>query len=219
MSVKSGLGVLSLAFAAVAYSSYMVGTLKGQTRPHPFTWFLFSVLTGTGYLIQVAQGGGPGSWVMGVTALICIGLAVATLLKGGWEWSEFDRLDWALLLVAIAVFIVYLATKAATLSACLATATDVIAYGPAIKLLWRDPWRDKASMYGWNSAKFLPSIFALQSRSIATMLYPATLVAVNAAVAIVVIARRKYVPAPLAKRKIAQGAEPLKAMIATSNQQ
>jgi hypothetical protein len=195
MSPSSELGLLSVAIAGIAYSSYMVQTLKRRARPHPFTWILFGVVTGTGYLIQVAQGAGPGSWVMGVTAAVCICLAIATLLKGEWEWSDFDRWDWLLLAVAIVVFIGYLTTKAARLSVCLATATDVIAYGPAIKLLWRDPWSDRASMYAWNSAKFIPSIFALQSRSIATVLYPATLVGVNAAVAALVICRRKYLVA------------------------
>lgn len=188
---KAEWGIASLVIMAIAYAVYLIQTLKNHVQPHPFSWALFGVVTGTGYIIQVTKGAGPGSWVMGFTAAICFLLSAVTLMKGHWRWSDFDRIDWGLLIASLAVFGFYLATKTANLSACLATATDVIGYGPTIKKRWREPWGDSATAYALNSAKFIPSLFALESYSVATWLYPATLVIVNAAVAGLLLLRRR----------------------------
>jgi hypothetical protein len=76
-------------------------------------------------------------------------------------------------------------------SAILATVTDVIGYGSTIKKGWVEPERDSATSFALNSAKFIPSLLALGSYSVATYLYPATLVVMNGAVAAMLLIRRR----------------------------
>ena len=55
-----------------------------------------------------------------------------------------------------------------------------LGYGSTIKKGWIEPQKDSVTSFALNSAKFVPSLFALQSYSLATWLYPATLVLMNA---------------------------------------
>ena len=52
---KDALGILSVAVAIVAAIIYVIQTLRGEVRPHPLSWFLFGVLSATGYWVQRDQ--------------------------------------------------------------------------------------------------------------------------------------------------------------------
>ena len=65
ITFKDLMGALAVVIAVVAYAIYAWQTLRGEARPHPLSWLIFGILTGTGYLVQLDQAAGPGSWVMG----------------------------------------------------------------------------------------------------------------------------------------------------------
>lgn len=200
MTFKEAMGVLSVILMFLAYSIYIWQTMREDgVRPHPFSWFLWGFVTGVVYLVQVTQGAGAGSWVVGFTAIICFLIGGISFFKDKWHFSLFD---WFCLVAGLLVFAYYLLSKNPLQSAILATTTDVIGYGSTIKKGWAHPDKDSVSSFALNSAKFVPSIFALQSYSIATWLYPATLVFMNAGVAIMLLVRRRQLNvAPLTRRQ------------------
>jgi hypothetical protein len=186
---KSAMGVLSLIIMLIAYVIYIWQTSRAQgVRPHPFSWFLWGCVTGVAYLVQVTQGAGAGSWVVGSTAAVCFLISAVSFFKHQWRFSPFD---WLGLTAGLSVFAYYVISTKPTESAILATATDVIGYGSTIRKGWAEPHNDSAISFALNSAKFVPSILALQSYSLATWLYPATLVVMNGAVAVMLLVRRR----------------------------
>jgi hypothetical protein len=193
MDFKSLMGASSVAIMLVAYAIYIWQTAREEgVRPHPFSWFLWGFVTGVAYLVQVSRGAGAGSWVVGLTSLICFLIGAFSFFKHPRQFSAFD---WLSLATGLAVFGFYLVSRKPTESAILATATDVIGYASTIRQGWREPEKDSATSFALNSAKFVPSIFALNSYSVATCLYPATLVVMNAGVAAMLLMRRKHLVA------------------------
>lgn len=186
---KDTLGALSVGIMAAAYAIYLWQTVKkGGVQPHPFSWLLWGLVTAVVYLVQRAQNGGAGSWVTGLTAAVCFIIGSLSLLKHKWRFSWFD---WFSLGTGLAVFGFYLLAQDPTQSAVLATITDVMGYGSTIKKGWAQPHKDSATSFALNGIKFIPALFALDSYSLATWLYPATLVAVNGAVAVMLLVRRR----------------------------
>lgn len=189
MIFKSAMGVAAVIIMFIAYTIYIWQTARGEeVRPHPFSWFLWGFVTAVAYLVQISEGGGAGSWVVGLTAVICLLIGAVSFFKYRWRFSLFD---WLSLCAGLAVFAYYWASKNPTQSAILATATDVVGYGSTIRKGWAEPHKDSATSFALNSAKFIPSIFALQSYSLATCLYPTTLVLMNGAVAAMLLWRRQ----------------------------
>lgn len=189
ITFKSAMGSLSVVIMLIAYSIYLWQTSqKGAVEPHPFSWLLWGLVTGVAYLVQVTQGGGSGSWVVGLTSLICFLIGSFSLLRHRWRFSWFD---WLSLGTGLLVFGYYLLSRSPTLSAVLATATDVVGYASTIRKGWEEPHKDSATSFALNSVKFIPALFALESYSVATWLYPATLVIVNAGVATMLLLRRR----------------------------
>jgi hypothetical protein len=188
MTFKTTMGALSVVIMFAAYAIYIWQTTRGKgVKPHPFSWFLWGILTGVVYLVQVLEGEGPGSWVAGFTSLICFLIGAVSFFKYQWRFSLFD---WLSVTFGLFVFGIYLISKNPTLSAILATASDVIGYGPTFKKGWAAPNEDSVSSFALNSAKYIPSVLALNSYSVATCVYPIALVIMNGAVAAMLLLRR-----------------------------
>jgi hypothetical protein len=189
LSSKDALGLLSLAITAAAYTVYIWQTAHDRDiQPHPVSWFLFGLATTVAFLAQRVRGGGPGSWVTAITALVCFVISGLSFFKHSWSFSWSDGVSAAF--TGIALFAFFFA-KSPMYAAVFATSADIAGYYPTIKKGWHKPFNDSVTSFTLNSAKFVPALFALESYSVATWLYPATLVVMNVAVASGLLVRRK----------------------------
>jgi hypothetical protein len=210
VSIKDVMGALAVLIAIIAYGIYVWKSLRGEARPHPLSWLIFGVLTGTGYLVQLDQAAGPGSWVMAITTIVCFLLCLMSFWRGE---RTFPWYEWAFLAAAIVVFGFYLWSRnpkligalltgtqrdllirhAPAISSTLAAFVNVLGFGPTVTKAWARPYSDSVSIFVLNSLKFVPSFFALESVSVATCIFPASLVVANAGVALVIYLRRRQV--------------------------
>ena len=185
---KDALGILSVVMAIIAAIIYVVQTLHGEVRPHPLSWFLFGVLSATGYLVQRDQGAHQGSWTLLAMTVICFLFVAASVARGE---RSFSRQEWAFTIAGGGVFILYLLSREANFAAALTTIVDALGYGPTFVRGWAYPRKDSVTSFALNGAKFVPSLMAMDPISFATSSYPATLLVLNLAVAIMLVMRRR----------------------------
>jgi hypothetical protein len=187
---RDALGILSVVLAILAALIYILQTLRGEVRPHPLSWFLFGILSATGYWIQRDEGARQGSWTLLAMTIICFLFVAVSVARGE---RSFSRTEWAFLVAGGAVFIIYLFTKEANVAAALTTAIDALGYGPTFTRGWSFPRKDSVTSFALNGVKFVPSLMAMDPISFATSFYPATLLVLNAAVSIMLLMRRRAV--------------------------
>jgi hypothetical protein len=187
---RNALGLLSVALAILAAVIYIAQTLRGEVRPHPLSWFLFGILSLTGYLVQRDEGARQGSWTLLAMTIICFLFVAASVARGE---RRFSRQEWAFAVAGGAVFVVYLFTRQANIAAALTTLVDALGYGPTFVRGWSQPKKDSVASFALNGVKFVPSLMAMDPLSFATSFYPATLMVLNAAVAIMLVMRRRAV--------------------------
>jgi hypothetical protein len=89
------------------------------------------------------------------------------------------------------VFALYMFTRDANAAAAMTTAIDALGYGPTFTRGWSFPRKDSVTSFAINAAKFVPSLMAMDPISFATSFYPATLLVLNTAVAIMLLMRRR----------------------------
>ena len=89
------------------------------------------------------------------------------------------------------MFVVYLFTRQSNVAAALTTLVDALGYGPTFVRGWSQPKKDSVASFALNGVKFVPSLMAMDPISFATSFYPATLLVLNAAVAIMLVIRRR----------------------------
>src|SRR5580698_8376481 len=126
VTFKDLMGALAVVITLVAYGIYVWQTLRGEARPHPLSWLIFGILTGTAYLVQVDEAAGPGSWVMGITAVVYLLLCLMSFWRGE---RAFPWYEWAFLFAAVVTFIFYLLSRQPTISAMLAATVSVLGFG------------------------------------------------------------------------------------------
>ncbi len=194
---KLAWGWLSAAVAVTGYTLYLLqmarrgAALERRIRPHPLSWLMFGFLTGTGWLIQVAQGASAGSWCLGVTALGCLVVSGASWLE--FEW-RFHPGDWAFVGGGAVLFLISCFIRRdpalAAASAVAATAADLAGYGPSVRKAWREPHSESIVNLLCQSGKCIPALLAVRTYTLATTVFLAMLAVANSVFAAVVAARR-----------------------------
>jgi len=185
---KIVLGALAALIALVAYALYLRNIARGSTKPHAFSWLLWALLTGMAFLAQALQGGGAGGWVTGFSSLACLAIGLAALRVSD---KQFHTLDWLFLCGALLAMALWIVARNVTLSVIALTITDVLGYGPTFRKGWERPDEDMVTSFTLNALKYIVAILALESYSLATWLYPASLVIMNGAVSVMLLARRR----------------------------
>jgi hypothetical protein len=184
------LGILSVALAIIAAIIYVFQTLRGDVRPHPLSWFLFGILSATGYWVQRDQGAHQGSWTLLAMTIICFVFVAASVARGE---RSFSRQEWSFAVAGGAVFVLYLFTREPNVAAALTTIVDALGYAPTFVRGWSHPRKDSVTSFALNGVKFVPSLMAMDPISFATSFYPATLLVLNTAVSTTLLLRRRVV--------------------------
>lgn len=188
MNYKIIFSYIAIVISFVGILPYFINIFKGKTKPHAFSWLTWGVAGAIVFFAQIFKHAGPGAWVTGLGTLPCFAIFFIALKKGQRDFSTFD---WTSLLVSLLAIILWIFTNDPTLSVILVTLNDAVGFLPSIRKGYRFPFEETASTYGIASIKWIFGIVALQTYSVATWLYPASLIFTNGAFTIMLLVRRR----------------------------
>jgi len=188
MDYKDFLGVSAALLNFVAYAGYFRGMFRGTVKPHVFSWFVWGVLTAIGYAAQVADGGGAGTWVTGISAVACFIIAGFALRHGE---KAITRSDWITFIGAMAAIPLWIATDSPLYSVLLITLIDAIAFWPTFRKAWSKPQEESVFTFAVSALKFGLGVIALGNISMITAFYPLSLVVMNTVFVVVTVLRRR----------------------------
>ena len=189
ISVQLFFGILSIIPAVLAYVFYFRDMFAGKTKPHAFSWLIWGILAGNGFIAQVSAQAGIGAWVTGLTSAACLTIFFVTVLRKG--DTRLIRLDWALLALALTAFALLFVVSDPTLSLCLTLFATLLGFTMTIRKAYYRPHEETARAFLLNALKFAPAIVALGSFSFLTVAYPLTAGLANVTVVGVIYIRRR----------------------------
>ncbi|HTH72754.1 MAG TPA: hypothetical protein VL737_05355 [Candidatus Pristimantibacillus sp.] len=199
--MKLFFGVLSLIPAVIAYYLYFRDMFRGKTKPHGFSWLVWGLLSGTGFLAQISAHAGIGAWATGLTSVASLTIAGFALKLGT---TRPTRFDWTLLYMALSSLLLLFVVKSEEAALWLTLIALVAGFAMNIRKAYRKPSEENATAFWLNTLKFIPAIFALNSFVFLTVAYPLVAAVGNAAVALVVQVRGgKWSPFQWVRRKSA----------------
>ncbi len=182
------LGALAVALGLFGYVFYVRGILQGKVKPHAFTWFVWGILTAIAFSAQIVEGGGPGAWVTGVTALFSFGFATVGLSAS--SRAFITQSDWIFLISALLTIPIWYFTGDPLWSVIIITIVDAVAFAPTFRKAFFNPETENGWTYVLSGLKFIVSLFALETLTWTTALYPASLVVANFAFVAMLMYRR-----------------------------
>ena len=77
MCYKAVLTIIASFLLIGSYIPYFRDIYSGKTKPHAFSWFIWSLSACIAFAASIVKGGGAGAWVMGMSGAACFILKVA----------------------------------------------------------------------------------------------------------------------------------------------
>ncbi|ABI77030.1 putative membrane protein [Hyphomonas neptunium ATCC 15444] len=164
-----GLGALLLTF--IAFFPYIRSILRGQTRPHAFSWMIWGASTFVVAMAQLSDGAGVGAWPIAVSGLIT--LLVAWLAYRRSAGMHVTRVDWAFLLLALSALPFWYFTETALPAVIILTGVDLLGFGPSIRKAYTHPYEENVAFFLLGAFRNAMVLLALEHYSWTTALFPA----------------------------------------------
>ncbi len=189
--MKEFIGITSVVLAFIGYIPYSINILKGKTKPHAFSWLVWFLLTAVSFFIQISHGAGPGSYMLGFTAIVCFLFFIAGLVRGE---KKITRSDWMSLIGAFIAIILWLIFNATFFSVLLIVLADGLGLLPTIRKSVIHPYQETLVTYLFSAIKALLSLLALTMVSFETAFYLFYLLIANAGFVLFLTIKRRYTP-------------------------
>jgi hypothetical protein len=185
---KEIFGFIAIVISCAASINYIISILRGETKPHAFTWAIWSLIFGIVYVAQWKQGAGAGSWTTGVSAFLCLTIFILSLFRGE---KNITQSDWVALVSALAIIPFWHFTHNALLAVVFATLIDACAYYPTIRKTWIRPYEENLFMYASDNIKWIFAFLAMGDFSATTLIYPIFCMTANSSLALMIFLRRQ----------------------------
>lgn len=185
---KTLFGILSIAVGAIGDVVYIRSIVRGKTRPHTFTWMIWTVMLGVVFCGQLASGAGPGAWLTGYNTFAN---AVIVYLASRKKGQMSTRGDWIALLVAASGIPLWLLVQDPLWSVCLETAIGIVIYYPTVRKSYHDPYSENAVAYLFFILPVMVELLAMQNYSATILIYPVSSIFITAAFIALLLWRRR----------------------------
>lgn len=188
IETKLAIALAAAALAVAGNLPYLIDIVKGRVQPHPYTWFVWSIVSGVTFFGQVAGGAGYAAIAFGASEIFTIIIFLYSLRYG---FKEIPKADTYFLIAALLGIVPWLVTKDPTWSVIIMVTIDLIAFVPTLKKAWRRPRTETPILYSSNVVRHSLALFALSSYNIATMLHSIAMIVTNTMMTLFIVLRRK----------------------------
>jgi hypothetical protein len=191
--MKEILGAVAILLSLVGYIPYLRDVVRGKTKPHAFSWIVWTLVTFIVGFAQLSAGSGWGTVHNLVTGLVGLVILFYALRN---KDKDIKRIDMVLFTLALLSIPLWLVTDNPVYSIILITGIDILAFTPTLRKTWYDPTSETLISYVIAGAKYCLAIGAISVYGFSTLLYPIALIAMNVTIVAIMVARRKTAPAP-----------------------
>lgn len=171
-----------------AFLYYHYSIVRGQTKPHIYTWLVFTLSLAIAFVIQFQNGAWYGAYITLAEFLWCF---VVFLLSFKYWEKNITLLDTLCLVLALLSMWLYLALRLDVISTILIILIDLLAIIPTYRKVFWKPQEEAIVFYIISGAVFWFSILWLTQYNFTTYAYPLSVVVLNYLL-VVLIAIRRY---------------------------
>lgn len=176
--MKEVFALLAAVLAIIGNIPYIIDIFRGRVRPHAYTWFVWTLVTGIVLFGQIAKGAGVGALPTAAAGFFTLLIFFLSLRNG---FDHIKKVDTLFLIAALLGVIPWLLTDDPTISIVIAVAIDVIAFAPTLRKTWTKPSTESPILYGSNVVRHILALMALESYNPATMLHSIAMLVTNSA--------------------------------------
>ena len=174
--MKELLASIAALLAIIGNVPYLVDIVKKRVKPHPYTWFVWTIVSCVVFFGQVVKGAGLGAIPTAVSEIFTLIIFLFSIKYG---FKNPPKSDKYFLVLALLGLIPWIITKDPTLSVIVVVSIDLIAFIPTFRKTYCHPKSEAPLLYGTNALRHFLALGALSSYNIATMLHSIVMIITN----------------------------------------
>src|SRR3989344_30071 len=185
---KEIIAVIAAVFSIVGNVPYLLDIIKKKIQPHPYTWLVWTIVSGITFFGQLVKGAGIGALPTGIAEIFTIIIFLFSLQYG---FKNIKKIDTYFLIFALLGIIPWMLTKDPTFSIIIVVSIDLIAFIPTLRKTRLYPKSEISVLYSMNVLRHILTLFSLQAYNIATVLHSIAMIITNSLMTIFIIFRPK----------------------------
>ena len=186
--MKEIFAVVAALLAIAGNLPYLIDIVRGRVKPHPYTWFVWSIVSCIIFFGQIAKGAGIGALPTGASEIFTVIIFLFSLRYG---FKGVTRTDTVFLILALLGLVPWIITKDPTLSVVTAVSIDLIAFVPTLRKTWKYPATETPILYGSNVLRHILALFSLQAYNVATTLHSIAMIITNTVMTGIILFRKR----------------------------
>jgi len=189
--MKETIAIIAAVLAFIGNISYLKDVIKKNVYPHPYTWFIWSIVSMTTFFGGLAKGAGIGALPTGIAegfTIIIFLFSLQYLFRR--EVGHIRTMDHYFLAICVIGLIPWALTKDPTWSVVIVVLIDIVAFVPTLRKTWAHPKTERPLLFEMNVARHALTLFSLGAYNIATTFHSIAMIVTNTVMTIF-IRRRK----------------------------
>jgi monoamine oxidase len=188
METKMIIAIIAALLAFIGNVPYLVDVMRGRVKPHPYTWFVWTIVSCVVFFGQLAKGAGVGAIPTAASEIFTVIIFLFSLRYG---FKNITRTDTVLLIIAILGIIPWILTKDPTVSVIVAVSIDLVGFLPTLRKTWYHPETEAPLLYSMNVLRHILMLWSLQAYNIATTLHSIVMITTNLAMVLIIMPIKK----------------------------
>ncbi len=173
MTLPHLIGIIGALLVTGSYVPYIYGIIKKQTKPHIYTWILWSLTPVFATAAILEGGGGLFSAInIGVGAILAFSILLLSLKYGSKNITTFDTVA---LITGLLASIVWWYFDHPIIAIAMIALIEAIGFLPTYRKTWNEPWSESLSSWFLFVAGNLCALAALDEYNLLTSLYIVTM--------------------------------------------
>jgi hypothetical protein len=174
--------------AIIGNVPYLFNVLTKKIKPHPYTWFIWSIVSMVTLFAQIQKGGGLAVIPTAAAEIFTIIIFILSIKYG---FKDIDKRDNIFLVIALLGLIPWAITKDPTISVIVVVCIDLVAFIPTLIKTYRQPESESSILFIANVLRHVITLYLVEKINIATTLHSLTMIVTNTLMVIFIHRRRK----------------------------
>ncbi len=190
IDIKLVFSVVASVIAIVFYYPYIRDIFLKKTKPHIYTWLIWSITMGTATMGVLKGDGNFGTISIGILTLLVTFVLVLSIKYGT---KNITKNDTAVLILALLSVIVWWQLDNPVLAIIMVSMIDGLGYIPTYRKSWQNPYEETFSFWIAMIIVFMLTLLSTAEYNLLTVTYVITTIVANSILVSILFFRRKVV--------------------------
>lgn len=188
MFLKNIFAAISIICTLIFFLPYLRDMFRGTTKPHIYTWLIWSITQATAVAAIWSGGGGAGAWAFLASSILVFLIFLLSFKYGTKNITSFDTF---ILIIALLAIVIWWKFDSPALAVYMATGIDLLGFLPSYRKIFQDPWSETLISWSGSVVSYIFAIAALSEYNILTSTYFLAMILANILLILICLIQRK----------------------------